>query len=38
MRAQPLEFTKFRELVRRLGEYWLTLHEPPPPRAFEDVG
>jgi two-component system response regulator len=27
---KPLEFTKFRELVRRLGEYWLTINEPPP--------
>lgn len=25
-----MEFTKFRELVRRLGEYWLTINEPPP--------
>jgi two-component system response regulator len=32
---KPLEFTKFRELVRRLGEYWLTINEPPPPEAFE---
>ena len=38
MRAQPLEFTKFRKLVRRLGEYGLTINQPPPPRAFEDVG
>jgi len=30
---KPLEFTKFRELVRRLGEYWLTINEPPPPVA-----
>lgn len=27
---KPLEFTKFRDLVRRLGEYWLTINEPPP--------
>jgi two-component system response regulator len=33
---KPLEFTKFRELVRRLGEYWLTINEPPPALA-EDV-
>ena len=32
---KPLEFTKFRELVRRLSEYWLTINEPPPPEAFE---
>ena len=30
---KPLEFTKFRELVRRLGEYWLTINEPPPASA-----
>jgi CheY-like chemotaxis protein len=35
---KPLEFTKFRELVRRLGEYWLTINEPPPARAFEQDG
>lgn len=33
---KPLEFTKFRELVRRLGEYWLTINEPPPVLA-EDL-
>ena len=38
MRAQPLKFMTFRELVRRLGEYGLIINEPPPPRAFEDVG
>jgi two-component system, response regulator len=32
---KPLEFTKFRDLVRRLGEYWLTVNEPPPARVFE---
>lgn len=32
---KPLEFTRFRELVRRLSEYWLTINEPPPSRAFE---
>jgi DNA-binding NtrC family response regulator len=32
---KPLEFTKFRELVRRLGEYWLTINEPPPAPAEE---
>jgi CheY-like chemotaxis protein len=30
---KPLEFTKFRELVRRLGECWLTINEPPPASA-----
>jgi two-component system, response regulator len=32
---KPLEFTKFRELVRRLGEYWLTINEPPPAFAAQ---
>jgi two-component system response regulator len=34
---KPLEFTKFRELVRRLGEYWLTINEPPPALAEDQT-
>jgi two-component system, response regulator len=32
---KPMEFVQFREMVRRLSEYWLTINEPPPPQAFD---
>jgi two-component system, response regulator len=27
---KPVEFTRFASTVQRLGEYWLSLNEPPP--------
>jgi CheY-like chemotaxis protein len=31
---KPVEFLQFRETVRRLGQYWLSVNEPPPRQAF----
>jgi two-component system response regulator len=31
---KPVEFAEFRDTVLRLGEYWFTINEPPPARAF----
>jgi two-component system, response regulator len=28
---KPVDFTQFRETVRLLGVYWLSINEPPPP-------
>jgi CheY-like chemotaxis protein len=35
---KPVEFTQFRETVHQLGQYWFTLNEPPPARAFVPDG
>jgi CheY-like chemotaxis protein len=32
---KPVDFVHFREMVRRLGGYWLAVNEPPPPQAYE---
>ena len=34
---KPMDFEKFRETVRQLGIYWMTMNEPPPLSAFGDV-
>ena len=31
---KPVDFDKFREVVRQLGLYWLLVNEPAPPAAF----
>jgi CheY-like chemotaxis protein len=31
---KPVDFDKFRAMVRQLGLYWLLVNEPPPPSAF----
>ena len=31
---KPVDFVRFREVVRQLGRYWLEANEPPPPGAF----
>ena len=31
---KPVDFDKFREMVKQLGLYWLVVNEPPPPAAF----
>jgi CheY-like chemotaxis protein len=31
---KPVDFDKFREMVKRLGLYWLVVNEPAPPAAF----
>ena len=31
---KPVEFERFRQIVRRLGAYWLAVNEPVPSRAF----
>jgi CheY-like chemotaxis protein len=31
---KPVDFDKFREIVKRLGLYWLVVNEPPPAAAF----
>jgi two-component system response regulator len=31
---KPVDFDQFRTAVQRLGRYWLSVNEPPPPLAF----
>lgn len=31
---KPMEFERFRTAVRAVGQYWLTVNEPPPSSAF----
>ena len=31
---KPVDFDQFREIVKRLGLYWLVVNEPPPAAAF----
>ena len=31
---KPVDFDRFREVVRQLGLYWLIVNEPPPAAAF----
>jgi two-component system, response regulator len=31
---KPVDFDRFREVVRQLGLYWLIVNEPAPPKAF----
>ena len=31
---KPVDFDRFREVVRQLGLYWLIVNEPAPPAAF----
>lgn len=33
---KPVDFDRFREIVRQLGLYWIVVNEPPPPNAFKD--
>jgi two-component system response regulator len=35
---KPMDFGRFRETVRRLGVYWLTMNQPPPAGAFAVEG
>jgi len=32
---KPVDFTQFRETVKRLGLFWLVVNQPPPPSAFQ---
>jgi two-component system response regulator len=31
---KPVDFEQFRETIRRLGLYWMTINEPPPPKQL----
>jgi two-component system, response regulator len=30
---KPVDFDEFRETIRQVGSYWLSLNQPPPPEA-----
>ena len=34
---KPVDFDKFREMVKRLGLFWLVVNEPPPVAAFRPL-
>lgn len=31
---KPIEFTRFRDVVRQIADYWMTVNEPAPARTF----
>jgi two-component system response regulator len=33
---KPVDFEKFRDIVRELGLFWLVVNQPPPAAAFRD--
>ncbi len=33
---KPVDFEKFRDIVRQLGLFWLVVNQPPPAAAFRD--
>jgi two-component system response regulator len=35
---KPVDFGAFRDAIRLLGSYWLTVNEPPPPMALVPKG
>lgn len=35
---KPLDFHQFRGLMRRIGEYWLGVNQPPPEEALRSEG
>ena len=32
---KPVDFDRFREIVKQLGLFWLVVNEPPPTTAFQ---
>jgi CheY-like chemotaxis protein len=34
---KPVDFEKFRQIVKQLGLFWLVVNQPPPPGAFRQV-
>jgi two-component system, response regulator len=34
---KPVDFERFRETIRQLGFYWLTMNAPPPVAAYSDA-
>ncbi len=32
---KPVDFEKFRDVVKQLGLFWLVVNQPPPPSAFK---
>ena len=33
---KPVDFAQFREMVKRLGLFWLVVNQPPPAAAFQE--